>query len=61
MGFGNSQEQIIIKGEDYSLIQRVAQDLLYYVQNLDETRRSSLSTRGNRPEALLAFDPFDNG
>ncbi|MDB4505936.1 efflux RND transporter permease subunit, partial [Saprospiraceae bacterium] len=58
MGFGNNQEQIIIKGEDYSLIQRVAQDLLYYVQNMDETRSSFLSTRGNSPEALLDFDPL---
>ncbi len=58
MGFGNSQEQILIKGEDYSLLQRVGQDLLYYVQNLSETRSANLSTRGSRPEALLAFDPF---
>ena len=58
MGFGNNQERIVIKGEDYSLIQRVAQDLLYYVQNIDETRTANLSTRGNRPEALLAFDPL---
>lgn len=58
MGFGNNQERIVIKGEDYSLLQRVAQELLYYVQNFDETRRASLSTRGNRPEALLAFDPL---
>lgn len=58
MGFGSNQERIIIKGEDYSLMQRVAQELLYYVQNADETRRASLSTRGNRPEALLAFDPL---
>ena len=38
MGFGNNQERIVIKGEDYSLLQRVGQDLLYYVQNLSETR-----------------------
>jgi multidrug efflux pump subunit AcrB/ABC-type multidrug transport system ATPase subunit len=56
MGFGNSQERIVIKGEDYPLLQRVAQDLLYYVQNFDETRDAFLSTRGSRPEALLAFD-----
>ncbi|GLR19861.1 hypothetical protein GCM10007940_44770 [Portibacter lacus] len=56
MGFGNSQERIVIKGEDYSLLQRVGQDLLYHVQNLSETRSASLSTRGNRPEALLDFD-----
>ena len=58
MGFGNSQERIVIKGEDYSLLQRVGQDMLYHVQNLSETRHASLSTRGNRPEALLTFDPL---
>ncbi len=58
MGFGNNQERIVIKGEDYSLLQRVAQEILYYVQNADETRNAFLSTRGNRPEALLAFDPL---
>ncbi|MEM6963556.1 MAG: efflux RND transporter permease subunit [Bacteroidota bacterium] len=58
MGFGNNQERIIIKGEDYELLQRVGQDLLYYIQNLDETRNARLSTRGTRPEALLAFDPL---
>ena len=56
MGFGNNQERIVIKGEDYAVLQRVGQDLLYYVQNLSETRNASLSTRGSRPEALLAFD-----
>lgn len=58
MGFGNNQERILIKGEDYSLLQRVGQDLLYYVQSLSETRSANLSTRGSRPEALLAFDPL---
>ena len=56
MGFGNNQERIVIKGEDYALMQRVGQDLLYYIQNLSETRNASVSTRGSRPEALLAFD-----
>lgn len=58
MGFGNNQERIIIKGEDISLLQRVGQDLLYYVENMNETRNARLSTRGNRPEALLTFDPL---
>ncbi len=58
MGFGENQEKIVVKGEDYGLLQRVAQDLLYYIQNLDDTRNANLSTRGNRPEVLLAFDPL---
>ncbi len=56
MGFGSNQERIVIKGEDLSLLKRVGQDLLYYIENLSETRTANLSTRGNRPEALLAFD-----
>ncbi|MEO1259816.1 MAG: efflux RND transporter permease subunit [Bacteroidota bacterium] len=58
MGFGDNREKIIVKGEDYPLLQRVAQDLLYYLQNLDDTRNATLSTRGNRPEVNLAFDPL---
>ncbi|WP_235298211.1 efflux RND transporter permease subunit [Portibacter marinus] len=58
LGFGNTQERILIKGEDYELIQRVGQDLLYFVQNLSETRSANLSTRGSRPEARLDFDPL---
>lgn len=56
MGFGDNQEKIVIKGEDYALLQRVAQDIQYYLENLDDTRDANLSTRGNRPEVLLAFD-----
>jgi multidrug efflux pump subunit AcrB/ABC-type multidrug transport system ATPase subunit len=56
MGFGNNQERIVIKGEDYSVLQRVGQDILYYIQNLSETRNASMSANGSRPEALLAFD-----
>jgi multidrug efflux pump subunit AcrB/ABC-type multidrug transport system ATPase subunit len=58
LGFGNNQEKVIVKGEDYDLLLRVSQDLLYYIQNLEDTRSASLSTRGNRPEVLLNFDPL---
>lgn len=58
MGFGDNQEKIVVKGEDYALLQRVAQDLVYYLESLEDTRDANLSTRGNRPEALLAFDPL---
>lgn len=58
LGFGDNRERIVVKGEDYALLQRVAQDLLYYIQSLQDTREASLSTRGDRPEVLLAFDPL---
>ncbi len=58
MGFGDNRERIIVKGEDYSLLQRVSQDLLYYIQSLEDTQNANLSTRGNRPEVMLAFDPL---
>ncbi len=58
MGFGDNQEKIVVKGEDYALMQRVAQDLVYYIQNLEDTRSASLNSRGNRPEVLLSFDPL---
>jgi multidrug efflux pump subunit AcrB/ABC-type multidrug transport system ATPase subunit len=58
MGFGDNREKIILKGEDFPLLQRVAQDLMYYIQNLDGTRNISLSTGGDRPEVQLVFDPL---
>lgn len=58
LGFGDNQEKLVIKGEDYAVLQRVAQDLQYYLQNLDDTRDANLSSRGNRPEVLLRFDPL---
>lgn len=58
LGFGDNRERIVVKGEDYALLQRVAQDLLYYIQSLQDTRDAGLSTRGARPEVLLAFDPL---
>ena len=58
LGFGDNQEKLVIKGEDYAVLQRVSQDLLYYLQSLDDTEDASLSSRGNRPEVLLRFDPL---
>lgn len=58
LGFGDNRERVIVKGEDYELLQRVAQDLLYYIQNLEDTRSANLSTRGSRPEVFLQFDPL---
>ena len=58
MGFGDNQERILIKGNDYTLMQRVAQDLLFYIESLGETNNAGLSTRGNRPEVSIAFDPL---
>ena len=61
MGFGNNQERIVIKGEDYALMQRVAQELLYYVQNADETRRGFSKYERKSPRSIIGFRPFDNG
>lgn len=58
MGFGNNQQKIVLKGEDYPLLQRVAQDFSYYIENLEGTRNTSLSIRGSRPEVQLVFDPL---
>lgn len=58
LGFGNNQEKLVVKGEDYAVLQRVAQDLLYYLESLEDTTDPALSSRGNRPEVLLRFDPL---
>ena len=56
MGIGSNQERIVIKGENFELMKGVADDLLYYVEDLESIRRANVSVSRNRPELHLYFN-----
>lgn len=56
MGIGTNQEQIIIKGEDFEVMKGVADDLEYYIEDLESIRNVNLSVSSNQPEIHLYFN-----
>ncbi len=59
LGMGNDREEIIIRGEDYPLMQQVAHDLDYILGTLESVNYAHLSTPFyRRPEIHLIFDPL---
>ncbi|RIJ49446.1 ATP-binding cassette domain-containing protein [Maribellus luteus] len=56
MGIGSNQERIVIKGENFEVMKGVAEDLLYYIEDLESIRRASISVSRNRPEVHLYFN-----
>lgn len=55
MGIGSNQERIVIKGEDYSLMKDIAEDLQYYLEDIDDISRVRSNMPSNRPEVHLQF------
>ena len=58
MGIGSEQETIVIKGEDFELMQTVASDLKYFLEEMDFMNRVRLNVSDNRPEVQMIFDPL---
>lgn len=58
LGIGTNQESIILKGEDYSVMQSVAEDLEYYIEDLDFIQRVNTSVSSSQPEVHMIFDPL---
>lgn len=56
LGIGNNQERIVIKGENFDVMKGVADDLLYYVEDLESIRNANISVSRNRPEIHLYFN-----
>lgn len=56
MGMGTKQESVIIRGEDYELMTQVAEDLTYYLDDMDEVASVRSNQVGNRPEVHLDLD-----
>ncbi len=59
MGIGTNEEKIVLKGEDFKQMQSVAEDLEYYLDQLESINRVSLNVSDNRPEVHMLFDPLE--
>lgn len=58
LGVGENNEEIIIKGTDFETMQLIAQDLRYYISELDFISSTRVSFQQRRPELHLSFDPI---
>ncbi len=56
LGIGGEEESIIIKGRDFEVMRRVADDIQYQLDLLPSTRRVRQNISRNRPEIHLLFD-----
>jgi multidrug efflux pump subunit AcrB len=56
MGIGTNQERVVIKGEDFDIMKGVAEDLQYYIEDLESIRNANISVSSNRPEIHLYFN-----
>ncbi|MDH6535264.1 multidrug efflux pump subunit AcrB/ABC-type multidrug transport system ATPase subunit [Parabacteroides sp. PM5-20] len=58
LGIGDNRERIVIKGSDFDVMQLVAEDIRYYINEQEFIRNSRISTNRRQPEILLHFDPI---
>src|SRR5688500_4019719 len=56
LGIGTASERIVIKGQDFELMQTIAQDINTLVSGLQSVEKSSVNLSPERPEAHLKFD-----
>ena len=56
LGMGTSSERIVIKGDDFEVMEGVAEDFRYFIDELESIRRVSVSVAGNQPEVHLYFN-----
>lgn len=56
LGIGTAQERIVIKGQDFELMQTIANDINSFVSGLQSIERSTVNVSPERPEAHILFD-----
>lgn len=56
LGIGEDEEYIVVRGQDFELMSMVAEDLQYYIEDLENIKRVRLSVKENQPEYRVAFD-----
>lgn len=56
LGIGTASERIIIKGQDFELMQTIAHDINTMVIGLQSVSNSTVNVSPERPEAHLVFD-----
>ena len=55
MGIGTQQERVVIRGQNFDIMRNVAEDMEYYLDDLDNISNVNLSVADNRPEVHMAF------
>ncbi len=58
LGIGSNEERIVLKGQDFKSMQTVAEDLRYFLENMDIINRVRLNVSDNQPEVHMRFDPL---
>ncbi|MDW7680282.1 MAG: efflux RND transporter permease subunit, partial [bacterium] len=56
LGIGAQTEKVVIKGGDFSVMRKVAEDVRYFLDELSSTQSVNFSIEENRPEIHLLFD-----
>ena len=56
MGIGTNSERVVIKGANFDVMKGVAEDLEYYIEDLESIRSANISVASNRPEVHLYFN-----
>jgi multidrug efflux pump subunit AcrB/ABC-type multidrug transport system ATPase subunit len=58
LGIGSESERIVLKGQDFESMQTVAEDLKYFLNNMDIINSVRLNVSDNQPEVHMRFDPL---
>ncbi|WP_430971799.1 efflux RND transporter permease subunit [Sunxiuqinia rutila] len=58
LGIGSNEEKVVLKGQDFEMMQTVAEDIEYFLEELDFINRVRLNVSDNRPEVHMLFDPL---
>jgi multidrug efflux pump subunit AcrB/ABC-type multidrug transport system ATPase subunit len=58
LGIGSNQEYIIIKGEDFDVMRGVAEDLEYFIEDLESINSVRTNISRNQPEVHMYFNPL---
>ncbi len=58
MGIGTEEEKVILKGQDFAQMQKVAEDFQYFLDEMESVRRVRVNVSSNRPEVHMIFDPL---
>ncbi|MGQ8338113.1 efflux RND transporter permease subunit [Sunxiuqinia sp. A32] len=58
LGIGSEEERIVLKGQDFEIMQTVAEDIQYFLEDMDFINRVRLNVSDNRPEVHMIFDPL---
>ncbi|RKD92811.1 multidrug efflux pump subunit AcrB [Mangrovibacterium diazotrophicum] len=58
LGIGTNEESIVLKGQDFESMKTVAQDLEYFLENMDIINSVRLNVSDNQPEVHMRFDPL---